>query len=498
MSRVKKAGNHPEPRSAASCIEKVRRFARRRGLIEPGSRVIAAVSGGPDSMALLAILSELSRDMRFHLAVAHFDHGIRREAGRERALVERFARRLEVPCFLGAGDVPAEARRSKIGLEETARLLRFRFLEETSRSWNATSVALGHTRDDNVETILHHIIRGAGWRGLQGIPPRRGMFIRPLLGCGRSELKGFLRGRAIRYAVDRSNLDAAFMRNRIRGRLLPYLKRNFNPSIEEALLRLASNLSEGWETLEAPLVKRIPAADRRGEVRIPLSRLLPLTDYQMYLIVDIALRNRFSVVQDVEKKHFDAAKRLIRSERSGRRVELPHGIEALIEHSSFVLRRAPGEGAPTETVITGTGTFALPGWNLLATVERARRRAIEPRAGSNEARVAGVRFPITVRPKRAGDRIVPFGMRGRKKLSDLFIDRKVPRSQRNRIPVFADARGIFWIPGIATDERTRITGETRTVTVITLSAPGARGVPRRACSAPRGPRAPSSAGGSEI
>jgi len=323
-----------------SCIEKVRDYIRARGMIAPGTKVLAAVSGGPDSMALMTILSELSAEMRIELAAAHFDHGIRSEAGRERALVQRAAGKLGIPLFLGSGDVPAEARRMKKGIEETARLLRYRFLEETARAWNAGSVALGHNRDDQVETILHHIVRGSGWRGLQGIPPRRGIFVRPLLGCSRAELRAHAKSRRVPYAIDRSNLDNRFLRNRIRNRLLPYLERGYNPAAAEALLRLGENLAEGWETLEKPLFKLIPRAGSRDEVPLALARIADLTDFQLYLLIDLVLRERFGVLQDVERTHFDAAKRLIRSGRSGAAVHFPHGIVARLEHGNLVVSRS--------------------------------------------------------------------------------------------------------------------------------------------------------------
>ena len=453
-------------------IDTVRDYIRERGLITAGARVLAAVSGGSDSTALMVILSELSREMPFELAVAHFDHGIRPEAARERCLVERHTTRLSLPLFLGSGNVPAEARRMRKGIEETARLLRYRFLEGTALAWRADAVAIGHTRDDQVETILHHLIRGAGWRGLQGIPPRRGLFVRPLLACSHEELKALLRRGGIRYSIDRSNLDDARFRNRLRNRLLPLLKRDYNPSVAEALLRLSENLAEGWETLERPLRKLIPAAGPRGEAVIPLGRLEALTDFQLYLLVDLLLRERFGVLQDVERCHFDAAKRLIRSGRSGRCVHFPHGIAARREHSNLVLSRTgePRE-APGEVRIAGTGTYALPWWNLSVSVEHVRAREIDPRASGTEACFAAVVFPIRVRGKRPGDRIVPFGMRGRKKLSDLFIDRKVPLSRRDGIPVFEDRRGVFWVPGVAADERTRIAPGTRRAVRLKLFPP---------------------------
>jgi tRNA(Ile)-lysidine synthase len=445
-----------------SCVATVRDYIRVHGLITPGSRVIAAVSGGPDSMALLTILSELSREMHFELAVAHYDHGIRPEAAREKALVERSAAKLGLPLFLGSGNVPAEARKMKKGLEETARLMRHRFLEETARAWDARSVATGHTRDDQVETILHHIIRGSGWRGLLGILPRRGIFVRPLLPCGRASLRAYIRSRRVRYAIDRSNFDGTYLRNRLRNRLLPALKRGYNPSMPEALLRLSENLAEGWETLEKPLRKLIPAAGPGREIAIPLGKIKRLTDFQLYLFVDLVLRERLGVLQDVERTHFDAAKRLIRSGRSGRRVHLPHEIVARIEHSFLILgKRDDDRPAPGEVVIAANGDYALPWWNLSLRVERVRARDIDPHADATGGSFAAVSFPIRARARRPGDRIVPFGMRGSKKLSDLFIDRKIPRSRRDQIPLFEDAGGVFWVPGVAADERTRIAPGTR-------------------------------------
>ncbi len=445
-----------------SCIEKVRDYIRARGMIAPGTRVLIAVSGGADSMALMTILSELSAEMGIEIAAAHFDHGIRPEAGRERALVQHAAGKLGIPLFLGSGSVPAEARRTKKGIEETARLLRYRFLEETARAWNAGSIALGHNRDDQVETILHHIIRGSGWRGLQGIPPRRGLFVRPLLACGRSELRAHVRDRHVPYALDRSNLDNRFLRNRIRNRLLPYLERGYNPAAAAALLRLGENLAEGWETLEKPLFKLVPRAGARDEVALRLSKIAKLTDFQLYLLVDLVLRERFGVLQDAERTHFDAAKRLIRSGRSGKAVHFPHGIVARLEHGNLVLSKSAGRRAAAgEVIIAGPGAYPLPWWNLSAAVEGVNARRVDPKANETEACFAGIVFPVRVRGKKPGDRFVPFGMKGRKKLSDLFIDRKVPLSRRGEIPVFEDERGVFWVPGVAAAERTRIGPGTR-------------------------------------
>lgn len=434
-----------------------------RGLVEPGSRVVVAVSGGPDSTALLVILKELSRGMNLDLAAAHLDHRIRDGSAGEQLSVARLASGLGVPLLAGSFDVPAEARRRRTGIEETARIIRYRFLERVAADFGADAVALGHTRDDQVETILHRMLRGAGWRGLMGIPAKRGIFVRPLLGFARDELIVFLRSRRIGYITDESNRDERYYRNRIRNRLLPYLRRHFNPAADESIGRLGESLEEGWRALELPLLEMIPEPLEDGSVALPLTELSRMNDFDIYLIIDLTLRERFSLFQDFEKKHYDAVKRLVRASQSGRRIMLPHGVRVVREQQSLVVRRKgdPSVG-PGELLVPGEGTYHLPFWNLRLVVDR-----IAPAdAGTwndREAHLASIRFPVRVRTRRPGDRMTPFGMKGGKKLSDIFIDAKIPLGQRDSRPVFEDGGGPFWVPGVVADERTRITPRTRRI-----------------------------------
>jgi tRNA(Ile)-lysidine synthase len=444
-------------------VRKVREAIAARGLIESGSRVVAAVSGGADSTALLVILKELSGEMDLELAAAHLDHRIRRGSAKEQVAVARFASSIDVPFLAGSIDVPAEARKRKIGIEEAARLLRYRFLERVAADFGARTVALGHTRDDQVETILHRILRGTGWRGLMGIPPRRGIFVRPLLDCGRSELIDFLRSRKIAYITDESNRDEKYYRNRIRNRLLPYLRRHFNPAVDESIGRLQESLEGGWRRLEEPLIEMIPEPEKDGSVRLPLSELIRMGDFEIYLIIDLTLRERFCLFQDFEKKHFDAVKRLVHESQSGKHITLPHGIRIEKDQWSIVVRqKGDASIVPGELLVPTEGNYRLPFWNLRLEVDSIPLSE----AGvwnDRETHLASIRFPVRVRARKPGDRITPFGMRGRKKLSDIFIDRKIPVGMRDRYPVFEDSGGPFWVPGVATDERTRIKPGTRRV-----------------------------------
>jgi tRNA(Ile)-lysidine synthase len=450
-------------------VQKVKNAITTRNLIDPGSRVIVAVSGGPDSMALLTILKELSGEMRLKLTAAHFNHHIRPESKKEQAAVERFASSIGIPVLVGSADVPSEARKRKIGLEEAARLLRYRFLGTAAGDRGDRLVALGHTRDDQIETILHRILRGTGWRGLMGIPAKRGPFVRPLLDCARTELIELLRSRKIPYMMDESNRDDTYYRNRIRIRLLPYLRRNFNPAVDESILRLHESLEEGWRLLEEPVLGRIPDLGPDGTVALSLNRLAELSDFEIYMTIDLVLRERFHLFQDFEKKHFDAVKRLARSSQSGRSIRFPHGVWIMKEQGELVVSREEPLGRfAGEVVVPEPGTYALPFWGLTLEVERVGR-TIENAWNEREAHLASIRFPIRIRSRMPGDRLVPFGMKGRKKLSDLFIDRKIPLRARDRYPVFEDEQGPFWVPGVVTGERTRITPRTRHVLRLRLS-----------------------------
>jgi tRNA(Ile)-lysidine synthase len=442
---------------------KIMKFITERNLIPAGSHVMAALSGGADSTAMLYLLSDLADELSLRLSAAHFDHGIRPEAARERVLVEKHCERLGVPLLCGSGDVPGQSR------------LRRR----------ADAVALGHTRNDQVETILHRIIRGTGWRGAAGIAAGRGIFIRPLLGCQRDEIERFLGERGIRWATDASNMDNRLLRNRIRNRLLPYLRTRFNPSIDEAIVRMGENLDEGRRLLERFNPSPRPSPGGASSVRLSNAALAGLGDFEIYLLVDSILRDGFGLMQDVEKSHLDAVKRLIRRGRSGAAVELPHGVRC--ERDQRGIRLTAGKRAatpPAEFIIPGPGTYAPPGWKIELRVALEPPPSHSAKSSAREAYLAAVRFPLRLRRRRSGDRMQPFGMRGRKKLSDILIDRKVPAHRREALPVLEDPAGIVWVPGCATAERTRIRPTDRSVLHIALARTAPDG-PKR--TTPNGP-----------
>ena len=385
--------------------------------------------------------------------------------------MERRCAALGIPFCSGAADVPARSRRARTGIEEAAREARYEFLETTAGRTSAAAVALGHTRDDQVETVLHHLIRGTGLRGLAGMPARRGVYIRPVLACAGAQMRSLCRERGVRYAVDPSNRDTSFLRNRIRRVLLPLLRRRFKPAIDEAVIRLAANAAATLETFESSLRPRLPERRADGSVVLDAVEAGRLTDLELYLLVDLILRERLDLYRDIGKVHHDKLGALIRAGRSGAALHLPRGLRAVREHSTvrFALER-PGASVPApppEMILHGPGRYELPGWGIAVTVATGPPPP-QRTAGPRSAALAGIAFPLLVRQRRRGDRLVPFGMSGSRKLSDILIDRAVPLHERDRLPVFTDRSGIVWVPGIVAAERTRIGPSTRRAVMIRI------------------------------
>jgi len=454
-----------------NCRDKIKKWLKKQRLVKNGDSITVAVSGGPDSMAMLTIIKEFAPSMDLHISAAHLNHRIRPEAENEAALVSDYCEELDIPLRIGESNVPTEAESSGKGLEETARELRYSFLTEAAKHFAADSVALGHNLNDQAETVLHHVIRGSGITGLAGIQPRRGIFIRPLLCCGRDEIEEYIEENEIPFAVDRSNFDESYLRNRIRNSLLPDLEADYNPSISDSLARLAENISEMITSAKDGISSLITLQMKDDAVSIPMERVNNLSDFNIYMLTDAVLEKFFNVHQDILKCHFDAVKSLIRNSTSGKGITLPHGITIQRDQVSLRFYREEKETTmePEPFRIPAEGIYTLPDWDFKAAVRRvgpAERSSLK--STPDQAYLANIEFPLVIRTRNQGDRIQPFGMNGTRKLSDIMIDRKVPLNSRDTLPVIEDAAGIVWVPGLVTSERTRVTGKSERVIRIKL------------------------------
>ena len=434
----------------------VRRYMADQALWPADGRLLVAVSGGPDSTALLLVLHRLARRRGLHLAVAHFDHGLRGAtvAAREARFVGDLAASLGLPSHLGRGDVRALAKAERLSLEEAARRARYAFLAEAAHAAGCGHVATGHTASDQAETVLLHLIRGSGLAGLAAMAPRSRWplaghddltLIRPLLRLSRADTVAYCEANGVQPLADESNRSPAFRRNRLRNELLPLL-REFNPRVEEALVRLAEAARYDLVQLEAVAAAAVVGEDRE---RVGLSRDLlrrwpgsPLRH---------ALRGAIAALlgdrQGFGERHVLALERLAREGRTGDGLDLPRGLRAELTRSSLVLRRAsekrPG-ALPAEPV-----ALAVPGEARFGPLVVSASPAAPPSATACvEADAGAVGAALRVRRRRPGDRFQPLGMAEAKKLQDFLVDCHVPRAERDALPLFEGERGIVWVGGL--------------------------------------------------
>ena len=435
-------------------------------MLPPGCTVVCAVSGGADSICLLHRLNQLRAIRPFTLVAAHYNHHLRgAESDRDEAFVKRWvedwcgpdpaAGQPPLPAvrlITGGGDVSGEAKRLGLGLEETARRMRYAFLEEAARAVGADRIATAHTADDNAETVLLHLIRGSGLQGLTGIRPRQGRLVRPLLTTPRREIEDYLELYHIPHVEDSTNQDDAYTRNQVRHQVIPLLDEInpwFVPRMADTIRYLRSE--NDYISAQAAAVARRarPAGD--GGLSISAALLASQPDPIAVRIVSCLL-GRLGEFQ-FRAAHLTAVVALSRSPAPSGAVSLPHSLTARRVYGELILvrgaRRSP-PFAPVSLSVPGEAVLPSIGWTI------ACRRAEAPEQPPdtpdhfflNPSRLTG---PLVIRPRLTGDTIT-LPRRRAKTVKKLLIDAKVPRWDRDRLPLLADASGPLWLAGFGPDQ----------------------------------------------
>jgi len=453
-------------------LPQVRKTIQRNGMLNPRDRVLIAVSGGPDSIALLHALLALRPEYDLSLAIAHLDHGLRGESREDARFVRRMAKDLGLVCYFKRADVADFCKRKKFSPEEGAREVRYAFLEKAAKKARASKIALGHTMDDQAETVLMRLVRGSGPKGLEGIPPVRGKIIRPLIGVRRNEISKFLGQNKLSYLTDPTNRDPRFLRNRIRLRLIPFLEKGYNPRITETLARTGQLLASEQVKKESdkPGWGDAIRARREGKttkIVLDLSKVLRYNEMFRREAIREALRRIRGDLKQVGFAHVDAVLALMK-ERVGGEAALPGRFKARRGYDEVIFEKDLPEDRqkPFALPVQVPGVTKLPGGKL-KTVLLPPSKA--PKAWrKSEGRVAWfdaqrIHFPLTVRTRREGDRFWPLGLSGTKRLKEVLINDKVPREERDRLPLLVDQRGILWIAGNRISERAKVLPETRRI-----------------------------------
>lgn len=461
------------PRTVRGTIEKY-------GMLRRGETVVVAVSGGPDSVALLHVLDSLKSMYGLKLHVAHLEHGIRgKESVEDRKFVEDLCRSLSLPYTAKSEDVPSIAGSSGLSLEAVARKVRYAFLEEVSADVKAGKIATGHNANDQAETLLLNLLRGAGMAGLTGIrPAMNGKIIRPLIEASREEIEEYIAEKNLEFRLDSSNLDERLERNKVRKVLIPLIEKEFNPGIVPALARSASIFSMMnsylGERVEEAMGTVARSEDGRTTIKLEAFDELPqaVRIFTLYKVIR-------SLEEDEQVVSFDilnAVVNLASRSKSGSRVDIGSGIVAMKEFDNLVIGRdlALVNRYDVRLEVPGTTVVEAAGCAFEAEILNERPGTGEIYRSGDTAYFdfGGIDLPLIARSWREGDRFVPFGLSGTKKVHDIFVDEKIATSRRSMIPIICDGEGIIWIAGVRRADRARITDDTRTILKITYRKGG--------------------------
>jgi tRNA(Ile)-lysidine synthase len=462
----------------------VRSGLRGAGVLQAGDTVVVAVSGGTDSLCLLYALHRLSAELQLSLHVAHLDHMLRGAESQEDArFVSSRAESLGLLCTVESRDVAAYRDAHHCSLEEAAREVRYSFLREVAHRVNAVAVVTGHTRDDAVETVMLHILRGTGVHGLRGLEPaspypyspqdgvdkRALTLLRPMLQVSRSEAEGYCRALGLEPREDATNASLAYLRNRIRLELLPSM-RQLNPRVDDALLRLSGLAAEDDEYLVSiarGLWERI-ATNAKDRIDIEASAFLESSPALQSRLIFEAMVQLTGTARDVTAEHI-AAVRDIAAHACGRQVDLPGGIIWRRDHLALTaFRRSCAVDATRSLMPESPAELNVPG-EVVVAGGRVTARLTAPGGGETDSPcVAHVDVELTgkrlfVRRRTPGDRFRPLGMAGEKKLQDFMVDAHIPSHARDRIPIVCSSSHIVWVAGWRVDDRVKVTAGTRDV-----------------------------------
>lgn len=450
-------------------IEKVKQTIIKYGLLKQNERVIVGLSGGPDSTALAVTLAKIAPSLGVQLIVAHFNHGLR---GRESERDERSAGRLAKKLGLSFVSRKMDKTLAPQGLspEDFYRRQRYQFFDETAKSNHARKIALGHNLQDQAETVLLHLLRGSGLEGLKGILPLRdGKYIRPLLEASREEIISFLDEAGVSYRQDSSNNSKLHLRNKIRLELLPYLKKEFNPKIDETLAQMAEILREENSYIKenvSQALKSTCVKKQKNKITLNIEYLntLPLAIGRR-LLKDL-LENFSSQKNGITFLHINSINNLLQNLESGKKLCLPFGIEARREYENLILERTSDCTKQLQYLypIHIPGTIYLAERNLTVCFRLVdKNKFVSNVKNKSYFDLDKIRLPLVLRNRREGDWFQPLGMTGRQKLKSFFIDRKIPQQKRNEIMLLADTQSVIWIENMQLSDQVKITPQTKNV-----------------------------------
>ncbi|HUL31156.1 MAG TPA: tRNA lysidine(34) synthetase TilS [Thermodesulfobacteriota bacterium] len=446
-------------------------------LVEKGDRLIVGVSGGVDSMVLVHLLYACREAFNLSLIVAHVNHGLRpAESEKEAELVQKEAARLGLPFEYGQFNVKEFQKTMGLSPQDAARRIRFHFFYDLLQRREAQKIVLGHHADDQVETVLLKLIRGSGLQGLKGmLPIREGRVIRPLLGVWREEIRTFAAEKKLPFLLDSSNLKSDYLRNRIRLTLIPLMEREYQPNFKEILLRTSNILREENDYLEkgAEAAYQEIVRKEKDTLFFKLAEYRSLHQAIQWRVMKKILERVYDWGAGVEEGEWSAVDKIyqkLHQSSPSFLLELPHGAWVEKRYDVVLLRKGKVKPLPPfEVELRFPGSTFIEEIGKEVVVEETDRHKLKDYNGpANTALVdyGSLQFPLKMRNFRPGDRFHPLGVKGTQKLKEFFIDHKVPKVERPKVPLLVSGERIVWIVGYRIDERAKVTEKTKKVLVV--------------------------------
>ncbi len=484
-------------------LQEVLGVIKTEDLMRAGELVVAGVSGGADSICLLSVLSELREQLGIRLAAVHVHHGIRgEEAERDAEYVRLFCREREIPCRVFYRDVPAAAKEKGLSLEEAGRLIRYECFAEALKEWNGDRMAVAHNRNDNAETVLFHLFRGSGFKGLAGVAVKgpmpgddgggREVLVRPLLFVSRREIEGYLETKQIAYCQDSTNMSEDYSRNRIRRQILPQAEL----VNQEAVLHIVqaagmigeldkwmTNIAREWIQKYCRHDLDMGRAGNGVYIRIPSAELKGLEPVQAGYVLRQVMESLAGSLKDITKRHTDSILELL-EKQSGRYVHLPGGFTAEKRYDELWIGRrskqeTAGENEDGPERSSGRGFFLRPAekeqfcelfgfyvhyWKF----PREGDEKIPENRYTKWFDYDKIRDSLCLRGRCPGDYFQAFPDGGRQTVKAYMINEKIPSGKRGRIPILADGSHVLWIIGGRISEAYKVTEETKQILVVTV------------------------------
>lgn len=454
-------------------IEKVEDTIQKYNLLRPGDRVLVAVSGGIDSVTLLFILNSLKDEYHLRLSIAHLNHMMRKkESMVDERFVKDLSKRMHIPITVERINVPKLIKQSHLSPEECARQIRYDFLIGLARLIGFNKVAIAHHKDDQVETVLMRLLRGSGLRGLSGITPKRferGVWIiRPLIEIEKSEIIKFGKKRNIHYRQDSSNLKDIYLRNKIRNSLIPILEKDYNPRIKHVLANLADNITSDYQYLQEITNEKYNkiALKNRDICVVSLKRLLREHTAIRRMILRRAIAELKGNLDSISYRHWKELEECLASGVDSFKINLPKNI--FIKREKDLLKiyrqnkiREIKREKPARLKIPGGGTFG--NYRFQTKLISKKIRIKKTNKDFEYFDFEKIKLPLMIRFWKKADKIRPLGMKGKKKLHDLFIDEKIASTERDKIPLIVSKNKILWVCGIRMSDDVKIIDSTKKI-----------------------------------